>query len=52
MMWRLKLQKGEERILVLSGGGSQDDVLSAELSRRGIEAFSYNQYCSEFEGCE
>jgi hypothetical protein len=36
-----EIAKGEERLLVLSGGGEQDDVLSAELNRRGIEAFSY-----------
>ncbi len=38
-----ELQKGEEPVLVLSGGEDQDDALSAELSRRGIKAFSYDQ---------
>ena len=41
-----EIGKGEERILVLSGGGEQDGVLSEELSRRGIEAFSFNRYYS------
>jgi hypothetical protein len=41
-----ELQKGEERVLVLSGGEHQDVVLSAELNRRGIEVFSCNQYFS------
>jgi hypothetical protein len=42
----IELQKGEERVLVLSGGEDQDDALSAELSQRGIKAFSYNQFCA------
>jgi len=40
----IELQKGEERVIVLSGGEDQDNALSAELSQRGIKAFSYNQY--------
>jgi hypothetical protein len=39
-----ELQKGEERVVVLSGGEDQDDALSAELSQRGIKAFSYNRF--------
>ena len=42
----IELQKGEERVLVLSGGKDQDDALSAELSQRGIKAFSFNNFCS------
>jgi hypothetical protein len=42
----IELQKGEERVLVLSGGEDQDDALSAELSQRGIKTFSYNQFCA------
>ncbi|HYA41042.1 MAG TPA: hypothetical protein VEF34_07045, partial [Syntrophobacteraceae bacterium] len=42
----IELQKGEERVLVLSGGKDQDDALSAELSQRGIKAFSFNSFCS------
>jgi hypothetical protein len=38
-----ELRKGEERVLVLSGGENQDDALSTELSQRGIESFSYNR---------
>jgi hypothetical protein len=45
-----EIVKGEERLVVLSGGGDQDSALSAELSRRGIEAFSYSQYCSNSKG--
>ncbi len=41
-----ELQKGEERVLVLSGGEHQDALLSAELNRRGIEVFSCNQHFS------
>jgi len=40
----IELQKGEERVVVLSGGEDQDDALSAELSQRGIKAFSYNHF--------
>jgi hypothetical protein len=39
-----ELQKGEERLLVLSGGKDQDDALSAELSQRGIKTFSFNNF--------
>jgi len=42
-----ELQKGAERVVVLSGGADQDDALSAELNRRGIEAFSYNHYSAD-----
>ncbi len=31
---------------MLSGGEDQDNALSAELNRRGIEAFSCTQYGS------
>ncbi len=41
-----ELQKGEERVLVLSGGEQQDAILSAELSQRGIGVFSCNQHFS------
>ena len=41
-----ELRKGAERVLVLSGGEDQDDALSAELSQRGIKAFSYNMFCA------
>jgi hypothetical protein len=44
-----EIMKGKERIIVLSGGGEQDDALSAELSRRGVEAFSYNRYSSNLK---
>jgi hypothetical protein len=40
----IELQKGVERVLVLSGGEEQDGALSSELSQRGIKAFSYNQF--------
>jgi len=41
-----ELGKGEDRVLVLSGGDDQDDALSAELNQRGIKSFSYNRFCS------
>lgn len=41
-----ELLRGEERVIVLSGGEDHDGALSAELSRRGIKAFSYNQFCA------
>ena len=41
-----EILRGEERLLVLSGGEDQDNALSAELNRRGIEAFSCAQYGS------
>lgn len=43
----IELQKGEERVVVLSGGEDQDDALTAELGQRGIEAFSYNRFCAD-----
>jgi hypothetical protein len=38
----IEVQKGEERVLVLSGGQDQDDALSTELRQRGIKTFSFN----------
>jgi len=42
-----ELQKGEERVVVLSGGQDQDDELSAQLSQRGIKTFSLNRFCAD-----
>ncbi len=42
-----ELLKGEDRVLVLSGGEDQDEALSAELSQRSIESFSYNHCCAD-----
>ena len=41
----IALAKGEERVLVLSGGEEQDLALGAEFSRRGITAFAYSRLC-------
>ncbi len=42
----IELGKGEERVLVLSGGEEQDHALGAELSRRGITVFPYSKLCA------
>ena len=39
----IELEKGEEQVLVLSGGEEQDLALGTELSRRGITVFPYSQ---------
>lgn len=42
-----ELDKGADRVLILSGGEEQDDALIAELNRRSIQVFSYNRYFSK-----
>jgi len=43
-----ELKKGEAPVVIISGGEDQDRAMSAELSKRGIEAFPCDPLFSKF----